>query len=151
MDRRLRGLNLFPKKSGGRVGSVRVALLLKDPIAAAARNVPSARAASVGRAVRADAVGVRSQIGKRTRGGIVRCAAKKGAAVASGPRLQRATRPGNVPAGKRARSKVKNGRALDSARAKAETGRSGKIAVLSAAARMPKGAARIGVLTENGE
>ena len=50
-------------------------------------------------------------------------------------------KPGNAPVGNRARSKEKNGRALDSAQAKVETGLSGRIAVPSAAARPLKSAA----------
>ena len=99
--------------------------------------------------------GARSPIGERARVEIARCAVKKGAVVANAPHLLRARRPGrkpgNAPAGNRARSKGRNGRALNSARAKAEIGLSGRIAALSAAARMHKGPARIGVLTKDAE
>ena len=123
-------MNLFPKRSGSRIASVRAAPVLKDLLAAAGKSVPSARtgigppaaraarggarrpaarAVSVRHAPRANAVGARSQIGERARVEIARLALKKGAAVANAPHSLRAGRPGrkpgNAPAGNRARNK----------------------------------------------
>ena len=112
--------------------------------------------AAMRRAPRANAVGARSLAGERARGEeIARCAVKKGAAGANAPHFPRVTRlaskPGNAPVGNRARSKGKNGRALDFVRAKAETGLSSATAALSAPARTLKGLARRGVLTKDAE
>src|SRR5271157_3862136 len=162
MDRRLRGLNLFPKRRGGRLGSLKGAPVLQNPIAAG-KTVPSARtgigppaaraarggarrptvrAVSVRHARRVNAVGARSRIGERAGAEIAHYAVRKGEAAANAPHLLLArpgSKPGNVHAGNRALSKVRNGRALDSARVKAVIGLSGRIVALSAAARNGRG------------
>src|SRR5208337_1343339 len=142
-----------PIAAGKTVPSARTGI--GPPAARAARGGarrPTVRAVSVRHARRVNAVGARSRIGERAGAEIAHYAVRKGEAAANAPHLLLArpgSKPGNVHAGNRALSKVRNGRALDSARVKAVIGLSGRIVALSAAAKTLKGPARIGLLTDN--